>query len=90
MSTPGAAAPKKKAVDINVLHCLDPACRGMLAYEVNSDNVLYIDLAWQARQDGDTRYFPCPICRGRNVVEEVRDAKGAVQHRVTRFERGPA
>jgi hypothetical protein len=85
----GTAVPaKKKGADIHVLRCLDPACRGMLAYEVNSENVLTVDLAWTAHRDGDIRYFPCPKCDGRNIVEEVRDAKGGVRHRVTRFAPG--
>jgi len=77
---------KKKGPEIDVLRCLDPACRGMLAYEVTAQNILNPDLYWMARQDGSTRYFPCPKCGGRNVVEEVRDAKGALRHAVTRFE----
>lgn len=87
MST-AAPPPKKKASDIEVLRCLDPACRWMLAYEVGPDNVLTTDLHWMARADGALRYFPCPACGGRNVVEEVRDAKGAIRHAVTRFEPG--
>jgi hypothetical protein len=59
----------------------------MLAYEVSAGNVLNPDLHWTARRDGETRYFPCPSCGGRNVVEEVRDAKGVVRHAVTRYER---
>ena len=84
------AAPKptaKKSIDIQVLHCLDPECGGLLAYEVDSRNVLYVDLAWTARSDGDTRYFPCPKCHGRNIVEEFRTEQGQVKHRVTRFAR---
>jgi hypothetical protein len=80
---------KKQAADIQVLRCLHPECRAMLAYEVTADNVLFVDLAWTAHQDGDLRYFPCPKCHGRNVVEERRDAKGAIKHRVARFEPGP-
>jgi hypothetical protein len=83
-----APAPKKKASDIEVLRCLDPACAWMLAYEVGPGNVLNPDLHWTARRDGDTRYLPCPKCGGRNVVEDVRDAKGALRHAVTRFEAG--
>ncbi len=79
---------KKKAADVEVLRCLNPSCRWMLAYEVGPDNVLTTDLHWTARRDGDLRYFPCPNCAGRNVVEEVRDAKGALRHAVTRFEAG--
>lgn len=77
---------KKKGPDIQVLRCLNPQCNGMLAYEVNSENVLYVDLAWTAARDGETRYFPCPKCGGRNIVEEIRDAKGTAKHKVTGFE----
>jgi hypothetical protein len=87
MNSP-ATPVKKKGADINLLRCLSPDCNGMLAYEVSSDNILYVDLAWTARRDGDTRFFPCPKCAGRNVVEEIRDAGGAVRHQVTRFEPG--
>jgi hypothetical protein len=87
MSSETAPVKKKKAADVDVLHCLDPGCRGMLAFEVTAEKVLNPDLHWMARQDGATRYFPCPTCHGRNVVEEVRDAKGALRHAVTRFER---
>lgn len=80
------AAPKKrKAIDVDVLRCLNPECRAMLAFEVTPENILNPDLHWMARQDGATRYFPCPKCHGRNVVEEVRDAKGGLRHAVTRF-----
>ena len=79
-------AKKKKGLDIQVLRCLNPDCKGMLAYEVDSNNVLYVDLAWTARSDGAERYFPCPHCDGRNIVEEFRDAKGAIKHKVARFE----
>lgn len=76
--------PATKAADIRVLHCLNPQCGALLAYEVDSTNVLYIDLAWTAKRAGDTRYFPCPKCGGKNVVEEIRTDKGP-RHKVTRF-----
>ena len=85
-ATPKPAA--KKVADIQVLHCLNPECRGLLAYEVDSQNVLYIDLAWTAKSAGDLRYFPCPRCNGKNVVEEFRTDRGQVKHRVTRWEPG--
>jgi hypothetical protein len=84
--SPEAAPAKKKATDVDVLRCMNPACRFMLAFEVTADNVLSPDLHWMARQQGGLRYFPCPKCHGRNVVEEVRDAKGALRHAVTRYE----
>ena len=82
-----AAPTRKKTAEVDVLRCLDPACGAMLAYEVTAGNVLTPDLHWMARRDGDTRYFPCPACGGRNVVEEVRGATGVARHAVTRYER---
>lgn len=70
---------------VGVLRCLGESCVGMLAYEVTEGNVLYVDLAHTALRDGETRYFPCPVCRGRNIVEEFADPRGSVKHRVTRF-----
>ena len=88
MGTEAAPPKKKKASDVDVLRCLNPDCRGLLAFEVTSEGVLNPDLHWMARRQGATRYFPCPKCHGRNVVEEVRDAKGVPRHAVTRYERG--
>ena len=76
----------KKTVDIAVLHCLNPSCGGLLAYEVDSHNVLHVDLAWTARHTGTDDYFPCPKCGGKNIVEECRDDKGKLKHKVTRWE----
>ena len=80
---PATKAPTK-AADIQVLRCLNPQCGGLLAYEVDSHNVLYVDLAWTAKDDGERRYFPCPKCGGQNVVDEIRTEKG-LRHQVTRF-----
>lgn len=85
--TPAPKPPAKKAVDINVLRCLNPGCRSLMGYEVNSDNVLYVDLIHTAVVDGVARFFPCPKCGARNMVEEFTDDKGRVRHRVARFVR---
>ncbi len=82
---PVAKAPAK-AADINVLRCLNPECRGFLAYEVDSDNVLYVDLSWTAETDGSKRWFPCPKCKGKNVIDEFRNDKGQSKQRVVRWE----
>ena len=82
------ATPKpagRKLADIHVLRCLNPECRGLLAYEVDSENVLYVDLAWTAAHDDHCRYFPCPRSNGRNIVEERRSDTGPVKHQVTRW-----
>jgi predicted RNA-binding Zn-ribbon protein involved in translation (DUF1610 family) len=88
MDAPHTNTPKPaaKAADIHVLRCLNPPCRGLLAYEVDSNNVLYVDLGWTAKQQGTTRYFPCPKCGGKNVIDEVRTEKGQLRHKVVRFE----
>jgi hypothetical protein len=83
-------APKsavKRAADIQVLRCLNPACRALLGYEVSGDNVLHVDLAHTAAADGDLRFFPCPKCGGRNVIEAFADEKGRQRHRVARYVR---
>lgn len=82
---PAAKPPAKKGADIHVLRCLGPDCGALMGYEVNSQGVLYVDLAHTAAGDGELRYFPCPKCGGRNVVEAFTDDKGRTKHRVTRF-----
>jgi hypothetical protein len=89
METPAAKPKAKAGADIQVFRCLNAECRALLAYEVDSNNVLYIDLAWSAARDGDVRYFPCPKCGGRNIVEPFTDDKGKARHRVTRFAPAP-
>ncbi len=88
MEVPPTTTPKPttKAADIHVLRCLNPQCRALLAYEVDSNNVLYVDLAWTAKLHDTTRYFPCPKCGGRNVVDELPTSKGPTRHQVVRFE----
>jgi hypothetical protein len=90
MSSAPAGTTKKKGPDIHVLRCLNPDCGEMLPFEVDSALVLHMDLAWMAREVDGVRFFPCRRCGGRNVVEEHRDAKGALRHRVTRFEPDPS
>jgi hypothetical protein len=82
----GGYEPLMALPKVDVLRCLGETCGGMLAYEVTEGNVLYVDLAYTARRDGEVSYFPCPSCGGRNVVEEFTDAGGATAHRVARFE----
>ncbi len=57
----------------------------MLAYEVDRDNFLYVDLAWTSRRAGEEHYLPCPRCGGRNILETQTDALGRERPRVTRF-----
>jgi hypothetical protein len=86
--TPAASARSvtKKAAAIFVLHCLNPQCGGLLAYEVDRDNILYVDLAWTAKTADGKRYFPCPKCNGKNILAPLTDDKGRTQHRVVRWE----
>lgn len=88
MSDAPARPAPKKTPDVRALRCLGPNCNGLLAYEVDSDNVLYTDLAWTARTAGDLRFLPCPKCGGRNVLESLPSQSGTVRHRVARWEPG--
>lgn len=81
------AAGEAKGPGIFVLRCLSPECGALLAYEVDRDNFLYVDLSWTARRDGDTAYLPCPRCGGRNVIEPQADATGRQRPRVARYAR---
>ena len=81
-----AIAPKTPAkTSIAVLHCKSDSCDALLAYEVDQDGFLYVDLAWTAREDDGVSYLPCPGCSGKNVIERARDAKGVSRPRVVRF-----
>jgi hypothetical protein len=90
MDTPATphARQVKKAADIQVLHCLNPGCGGLLAYEVDSQNVLHVDLSWTAREGPGYRYFPCPKCGGRNILEALPATHGVTRHRIGRWEPG--
>jgi hypothetical protein len=81
-----APAPAKKAATVSVLRCQNADCGALLAYEVEVGNVLHVDLAWTARSCGDVRYFPCPKCKGKNVVEATLNEKKQPAHRVTRWQ----
>jgi hypothetical protein len=83
--TPRPAA--KKTATPSALRCLNEQCRALLAYEVDANNVLYVDLAWTARHEGDLAFFPCPSCKGKNIVEAEVNEKGVRVHRVTRWQR---
>lgn len=85
MTAPTVTAPAKAAT-VSVLRCLDPGCNALLAYEVEADNVLHVDLAWTARVANGVPFFPCPVCRGKNILEEIAIPGRRPRHRVTRFE----
>lgn len=80
----GATATKST---IDVLRCQSPDCAGLLAYEVDAEGFLYVDLSWTAREAYGARYLPCPRCCGRNVLSIESDAKGRMRPRVTKFAR---
>jgi hypothetical protein len=84
--TETSPSPAKKAPSITALRCLNERCRALLAYEVDANNVLHVDLAWTARRDGDIAFFPCPSCKGKNVVEAELNDKGRTVHRVSRWQ----
>ncbi len=71
MSAQGKTAPAKKALKVHVLRCRGESCDALLAFEENSEGFLLGNMIEVAENDGGQRYFPCPGCGGRNLVEEV-------------------
>jgi hypothetical protein len=76
----------QKQVKVQVLRCRGAACKGLLAFEETDEGYLLGQVFDMADVDGGTRFFPCPKCGGRLLVEEYvhRDAK--VRVRVCGFE----
>lgn len=68
------------------MHCLNPACNALLPFEVEADATLLLDLRDCARRLGNTWYFPCPSCGGKNFLELPSEGQG--KPRVVRFESG--
>ena len=79
------AAPKKKAVKVHVLRCRDESCKALLAFEETEEGYLLGQVLRLADVDGDTRFFPCPSCGGRLLVEEYEHG-GKLRVRVYGFE----
>lgn len=87
--TPAAAPKKKKAVKVNVLRCRDESCRALLAFEETDAGYLLGQVFELADVDGNKRFFPCPKCGGRLLVEEyVHGGKQRV--RVYGYEPAPS
>ncbi len=75
----------KKPLKVHVLKCRSDACDGLLAFEETNEGYLLgrmMDLADEA--DGK-KFFPCPKCGGRNLVEE-REHAGKLRVFVNGFE----
>jgi hypothetical protein len=79
------AAPKKKVVKVHVLRCRDESCKSLLALEETEEGYLLGQVLGLADVDGDTRFFPCPKCGGRLLVEEYEHG-GKLRVRVYGFE----
>ena len=81
------AAPKKR-VKVHVLRCRSGSCDGLLAFEETDEGYLLGQVILLADEDGGKRFFPCPKCGGRNLVEEVEHA-GKMRTRVIGFQAPP-
>ena len=77
----------KKSVKVHVLRCRSEACDGLLAFEETDEGFLLGNMYALGDVDGSRRYFPCPRCGGRNLVEEVAH-QGKLRSRVYGFEAG--
>ncbi|MFN2427646.1 MAG: hypothetical protein ABR587_14495 [Candidatus Binatia bacterium] len=65
------APAKKKDIKVHVLRCGSETCRALLPFEETDEGLLLGNMIEVATSDGDTRFFPCPRCAGRNLVEEI-------------------
>jgi hypothetical protein len=75
----------KKVVKVNVLRCRDQTCKGLLAFEETEEGYLLGQVFELADEDGAKRFFPCPKCGGRLLVEEY-EHEGKCRVRVHGFE----
>ena len=76
---------KKPVVKVHVLRCRSESCEALLAYEETDAGVLLGKMIDLAERDGEQRYFPCPSCGGRNLVEEA-EVNGRMRSRVFGFQ----
>lgn len=84
----GATASKKPQLKVDVLRCRGDGCNALLAYEETDAGYLLGQAIELAEKDGSKRFFPCPRCGGRQLVEEfVHDGKRRT--RVCGFEPAP-
>lgn len=65
------AASKKRDIKVHVLRCGAEACRALLPFEETDEGLLLGNMIEVATRDGAVRFFPCPRCGGRNLVEEI-------------------
>ncbi|RMF20623.1 MAG: hypothetical protein D6760_11135 [Deltaproteobacteria bacterium] len=79
-----AESPKRK-LRVHVLKCRNESCGGLLAFEETDRGYLLGQVLELAEVDGAKRYFPCPKCGGRQLVEEF-DCDGKRRVRVVGFE----
>jgi len=77
----------QKAVKVQVLRCRGESCRGLLAFEETDEGYLLGQVLGMADVDADgRRFFPCPKCGGRLLVEEYVHSDGKLRVRVSGFE----
>ncbi len=75
--------PAKTQPKVNVLRCR--GCKGLLAFEETDAGYLLGQAIELADSDGDKRFFPCPKCGGRQLVEEYIH-EGKRRSRISGFE----
>ena len=81
-------ATRKKGVKVHVLRCRSESCSGLLAFEETDEGYLLGQVILLADEDEGKRFFPCPKCGGRNLVEEVEHA-GKMRTRAIGFQAPP-
>lgn len=86
-SAPAAGAPARpgRKIKVNPLRCKSESCDGLLAFEETDEGFLMGNMILLADEVEGKRFFPCPKCRGRNLVDEVEHG-GRTRVRVFGFE----
>jgi hypothetical protein len=78
--------PAAKQVKVQVLKCRKESCRGLLAFEETDDGYLLGQVLELADVDEvGMRFFPCPKCGSRLLVEEYVHRDGKLRVRVSGF-----
>jgi len=83
-----ADRPKRNKLRVDVLKCRNDSCDGLLAFEETDRGYLLGQVLELAEVDGDERFFPCPKCGGRQLVEEF-EFEGKRRVRVVGYHPAP-
>jgi hypothetical protein len=90
VDSPAAPDRPSKQVKVHVLRCRKESCKRLLAFEETDEGYLLGQVLELAEVDGGKRYFPCPKCGSRLLVEEYVHSDGKLRVRVYDFVPSPS